>query len=48
MDFSDVDRAPMFELNEIVWKSVKGPNTPMPLPVSRFHADSLRGAAGGR
>jgi hypothetical protein len=48
MDFSDVDRAPMFELNEIVWKSVKGPNTPMPLPVSRFHADSLRGAPGGR
>jgi len=37
MDFSDVDRTPMFELNEIVWKSVKGADSPMPLPLHRFH-----------
>jgi hypothetical protein len=24
MDFSDVDRAPIFALNEIIWKSVRG------------------------
>ncbi|MDP2998517.1 MAG: alkaline phosphatase family protein [Bryobacterales bacterium] len=37
MDFSDYDRAPEFELNEIIWKSVKGPNSRMPLPIRRFH-----------
>jgi hypothetical protein len=37
MDFSDYDRTPMFELNEIVWKSVRGPDSPMPLPVRRHH-----------
>lgn len=37
MDFSDYDRTPMFALNEIVWKSVKGPDSEMPLPVRRFH-----------
>jgi YVTN family beta-propeller protein len=36
MDFDDVDRAPMFALNEIIWKSVKGANSPMPLPVHRY------------
>jgi YVTN family beta-propeller protein len=36
MDLSEPDRAPMFELNEIIWKSVKGPNSEMPLPVHRF------------
>ncbi|MEZ5355575.1 MAG: bifunctional YncE family protein/alkaline phosphatase family protein [Bryobacteraceae bacterium] len=36
MDFSDVDLAPMFALNEIIWKSVKGADSPMPLPVHRF------------
>jgi hypothetical protein len=36
MDFEDVDRAPMFALNEIIWKSVKGADSPMPLPVHRF------------
>jgi len=33
MDFDDVDRAPMFELNEIIWKSVRGADSVMPLPV---------------
>jgi YVTN family beta-propeller protein len=37
MDFSAYDRTPMFALNEIVWKSVKGPKSEMPLPVRRFH-----------
>jgi|HubBroStandDraft_6_1064221.scaffolds.fasta_scaffold03601_5 YVTN family beta-propeller protein len=36
MDFSDVDRAPMHVLNEIIWKSVKGASSPMPPPVHRF------------
>ena len=31
--FSDVDRAPMHGLNEIIWKSVKGVDSPMPPPV---------------
>jgi hypothetical protein len=36
MDFSDVDRAPMHVLNEIIWKSVKGAASLMPPPVHRF------------
>jgi YVTN family beta-propeller protein len=36
MDFSDVDRAPMHALNEVIWKSIKGVNSPMPAPVHRF------------
>lgn len=39
MDFSDVDRAPAQELNEIIWKSVKGANSPMPAPVRRYTFD---------
>jgi len=42
MDFSDFDRTPMFALNEIIWKNVKGPGSVMPLPVSRFRAEGLR------
>lgn len=37
MDFSDYDRAPEFALNEIIWKSVRGAASEMPLPVRRFH-----------
>ncbi len=37
MDFTEYDRTPMFALNEIVWKSVKGADSEMPLPVRRFH-----------
>jgi hypothetical protein len=33
MDFSLPDRAPERELNEILWKSVKGASSPMPPPV---------------
>ena len=36
MDFSGPDKAPMHLLNEIIWKSVKGVDSPMPAPVHRF------------
>jgi len=37
MNFDEPDRAPELELNEIVWKSVRGAGSPMPPPVrSRF------------
>jgi YVTN family beta-propeller protein len=36
MDFSDVDRTDMFALNEIIWKSIRGKDSPMPTPVHRF------------
>ncbi|MFL5297746.1 MAG: alkaline phosphatase family protein [Phenylobacterium sp.] len=38
MDFSDVDRAPVRRLNEIIWKSVMGANSAMPPPVHRYRA----------
>jgi YVTN family beta-propeller protein len=37
MNLDVYDQAPMFALNEIVWKSVKGPKSEMPLPIRRFH-----------
>ena len=33
MDFSEPDRADDIVLNEIVWRSVRGPDSPMPAPV---------------
>ena len=36
MNLDEIDQAPMFALNEIIWKSVKGPDSPMPAPVHRF------------
>ena len=36
MNFDEVDQAPMFALNEIIWKSLKGADSEMPLPVHRF------------
>jgi YVTN family beta-propeller protein len=36
MNFSGLDRAPMHALNEVIWKSVKGENSVMPVPVHRF------------
>ena len=36
MDFSDVDKAPMNRLNEIIWKSVRGADSTMPPPVHRY------------
>jgi YVTN family beta-propeller protein len=38
MDFAEADEAPMHRLNEIIWKSVKGVNSPMPPPVHRYRA----------
>ena len=36
MDFKELDEAPMAELNEILWKNVKGSNSPMPSPIHRL------------
>ena len=36
MNFSEVDRAPMHLLNEIIWKSVKGADSAVPVPVHRY------------
>jgi hypothetical protein len=33
MNFREADRTPEYELNEIVWKSVRGAHSPMPPPV---------------
>jgi hypothetical protein len=35
MDFADVDEAPMGELNEILWRSIKGADAEVPAPVHR-------------
>jgi hypothetical protein len=32
MDFSGPDKADDIQLNEIVWRSVRGPSSPMPAP----------------
>ncbi|MBI5095094.1 MAG: hypothetical protein HZB26_21995 [Candidatus Hydrogenedentes bacterium] len=42
MALDDIDEAPMFALNEIIWKSIKGADSPMPLPVHRFHFASVK------
>ncbi len=36
MNLDEVDQAPMFALNEIIWKSVRGADSEMPLPVHRY------------
>jgi len=46
MNFADADEAPMHRLNEIIWKSVKGPDSPMPPPV-RMMATRSPGLSGG-
>jgi YVTN family beta-propeller protein len=38
MNFAEADDAPVRRLNEIIWKSVKGANSPMPPPVHRYRA----------
>jgi len=38
MNFAEVDRAPMRLLNEIIWRSVKGADSPMPSPIHRYRA----------
>jgi YVTN family beta-propeller protein len=47
MNFHLADQAPALQLNDIIWKSVKGPSSPMPPP--RFNdIASLRGTAAGK
>ena len=36
MNLDEIDKAPMRELNEIIWKSVKGAGSEMPAPVHRL------------
>jgi hypothetical protein len=36
MNLDEIDHAPMFALNEIIWKSVMGADSQMPAPVHRF------------
>jgi len=38
MDFSAPDLAPEFELNEIIWRSIRGPQSTMPPPVRNAFA----------
>jgi hypothetical protein len=33
MDFEEADAAPDIELNEIIWRSIKGENSMMPAPI---------------
>jgi hypothetical protein len=33
MDFREPDRIPMRQMNEILWKAIKGPDSIMPPPV---------------
>ena len=35
MDFSDFDKIDDAELNEILWRSIKGKDAPLPAPVRR-------------
>lgn len=35
MNFTREDATPEFELNEIIWKSVRGADSPMPRPINR-------------
>jgi hypothetical protein len=39
MDFSEYDRVDEFELNEILWRSIKGKDAPVPPAVRRAIAD---------
>ena len=38
MNFDEVDRVPMGRLNEIIWRSVRGADSPMPSPIHRYRA----------
>jgi hypothetical protein len=39
MDFSDYDRADASELNEILWRAIKGTDAPLPPAVRQALAD---------
>ncbi|MBB2179905.1 hypothetical protein HLH29_12100 [Gluconacetobacter tumulicola] len=36
MDFSGLDKAPMHDLSEVIWKDIRGMDSAMPLPAHRF------------
>ncbi|MEJ7606607.1 MAG: hypothetical protein WKF37_10120 [Bryobacteraceae bacterium] len=40
MNLDEIDQAPMLAFNKIIWKSVRGADSDMPLPVHRFHFQS--------
>jgi hypothetical protein len=42
MNFEEDDRAPVQELNAIIWRSVMGADAPVPAPVHSFTRASLR------
>src|SRR5262249_1004771 len=42
MDFSDYDRIDDFELNEILWRDIKGEDAPIPPPVRRAIANRTK------
>ena len=46
MYLAEADRAPEFELNEIVWKSVRGPASVMPPPVRAAFIRAIPAGAG--
>jgi hypothetical protein len=48
MDFSDYDRVDDFELNEILWRAVKGVDAPLPPAVRRAIAFRSLAAAPGK
>ena len=48
MYLAEADLAPEQELNEIIWKSVKGPDSVMPPPVRAAFMRALVGAGGRR
>ncbi len=46
MDFTQEDRAPEWELNEIIWKSMRGPGSVMPAPMRNIFVRPMPGEAG--
>jgi hypothetical protein len=39
MDFTNPDSQPDRKLNELIWKSVKGPNSQLPAPIDANPVD---------
>ncbi|HTH53586.1 MAG TPA: alkaline phosphatase family protein [Edaphobacter sp.] len=50
MNFKELDHAPMYALNEIIWKSIRGKDSAMPAPVHRFRplADASESVKGDK
>jgi hypothetical protein len=47
MPLDEADRAPDRELNEIVWRSVRGADSPMPPPVHAAFVRAVEGEGDG-